>query len=47
MAGEAFWLPLTATEAGEAHAELLVQDGTSPPEPLTLEDGSDYLYEDV
>ena len=30
-----------------AVGERLVQDGSSPPEDLTLEDGSDYLYEDV
>lgn len=27
-------------------SELLVKDGTTPPEPLTLEDGTDYLYKD-
>ena len=32
---------------GGASGERLVQDGTSPPADLTLEDESDYLYEDV
>ena len=32
---------------GAASGERLVQDGTSPPVDLTLEDESDYLYEDV
>jgi hypothetical protein len=27
--------------------EALVQDGSSPPVWLTLEDESDYLYEDI
>ena len=32
---------------GAASGERLVQDGTSPPVDLTLEDESDYLYEDI
>ena len=32
---------------GAVSGERLVQDGTSPPVDLTLEDESDYLYEDV
>ena len=32
---------------GGASGERLVKDGTSPPVDLTLEDESDYLYEDV
>ena len=32
---------------GGASGELLVQDGTTPPVDLTLEDESDYLYEDI
>ena len=32
---------------GIVSGERLVQDGTSPPVDLTLEDESDYLYEDV
>jgi len=32
---------------GGASGERLVQDGTAPPVDLTLEDESDYLYEDV
>lgn len=35
------WVPHTAT------GERLVQDGSAPPVDLTLEDESDYLYEDV
>ena len=32
---------------GAASGKRLVQDGTSPPVDLTLEDESDYLYEDI
>ena len=32
---------------GAASGERLVQDGTSPPVDLTLEDETDYLYEDI
>lgn len=44
--GDAFWFPLAEPASGGGGTELLVMDGTTPPEPLTLEDGTDYLYKD-
>ena len=41
------WLQTPTGAGGNASGERLVQDGTSPPVDLTLEDETDYLYEDV